>query len=582
MIRILKRLFRLMSQYKGRLYLGIALSMISNILGIVPIICGVWTIKLILDDSNGAAVLEPVYVLQLTTIILGSVLLRWLFAYIRATRQDSIAHEVTCAERLKIGDILKRVSLGFLQRKNMGEFTTAITTDLAFFEMQTMNVVNNIIDSYIFLAITIIWLLCFSPFLGGAALLAVAISTAGLQLIERQSRKNSPIRQESINEMADEIVQYVRGMAVVKSFKQEGVASDGLYRAYHKSKEINIKMERNFAPCDALHRLGLYMGTMAITCITALLALQGKMELYMAIMLIVYSYIMFNTIESANNSLHILEMLDTVAEKLQSIEDAEFIDKDGKDVSINQYDIEFKDVSFGYDSREVLSHISFRIPQNTTTAIVGPSGSGKTTICSLLARFYDAQNGEIQVGGHNVREFTCDSLLKNISMVFQNVYLFHDSIRNNILFGKPDASEEEIIAAAKAARCHDFIMALPDGYNTVVGEGGSTLSGGEKQRISIARAMLKNAPIVILDEATASIDPENEHLIQQAIGNLTHGKTIIVIAHRLATIESADQILVIDEGKVVQRGTHQQLVSQNGLYKRFISIREQAEGWAIG
>ena len=323
MIRILKRLFRLMSQYKGRLYLGIALSMISNILGIVPIICGVWTIKLILDDSNGAAVLEPVYVLQLTTIILGSVLLRWLFAYIRATRQDSIAHEVTCAERLKIGDILKRVSLGFLQRKNMGEFTTAITTDLAFFEMQTMNVVNNIIDSYIFLAITIIWLLCFSPFLGGAALLAVAISTAGLQLIERQSRKNSPIRQESINEMADEIVQYVRGMAVVKSFKQEGVASDGLYRAYHKSKEINIKMERNFAPCDALHRLGLYMGTMAITCITALLALQGEMELYMAIMLIVYSYIMFNTIESANNSLHILEMLDTVAEKLQSIEDAE-------------------------------------------------------------------------------------------------------------------------------------------------------------------------------------------------------------------------------------------------------------------
>lgn len=421
MIRILKRLFRLMSQYKGRLYLGIALSMISNILGIVPIICGVWTIKLILDDSNGAAVLEPVYVLQLTTIILGSVLLRWLFAYIRATRQDSIAHETTCAERLKIGDILKRVSLGFLQRKNMGEFTTAITTDLAFFEMQTMNVVNNIIDSYIFLAITIIWLLCFSPFLGGAALLAVAISTAGLQLIERQSRKNSPIRQESINEMADEIVQYVRGMAVVKSFKQEGVASDGLYRAYHKSKEINIKMERNFAPCDALHRLGLYMGTMAITCITALLALQGEMELYMAIMLIVYSYVMFNTIESANNSLHILEILDTVAEKLQSIEDAEFIDKDGKDVSINQYDIEFKDVSFGYDSREVLSHISFRIPQNTTTAIVGPSGSGKTTICSLLARFYDARNGEIQVGGHNVREFTCDSLLKNISMVFQNV-----------------------------------------------------------------------------------------------------------------------------------------------------------------
>ena len=233
-------------------------------------------------------------------------------------------------------------------------------------------------------------------------------------------------------------------------------------------------------------------------------------------------------------------------------------------------------------SREVLSHVSFKIPQNTTTAIVGPSGSGKTTICSLLARFYDIQNGEITVGGKNVKEFTCDSLLKNISMVFQNVYLFNDTIRNNILFGDPNASEEKMISVAKAARCHDFIMALPDGYDTIIGEGGSTLSGGEKQRISIARAMLKDAPIVILDEATASVDPENEHLIQQAISNLTIGKTIIVIAHRLATIENAHQILVIDGGKVTQQGTHRELIVQEGLYQRFIHIREKAEGWTIG
>ena len=302
----------------------------------------------------------------------------------------------------------------------------------------------------------------------------------------------------------------------------------------------------------------------------------------MALMLIVYSYVMFNTIEAANNSLHILEMLDTVAEKLQSIDNAEFIDKDGKNILINHFDIEFKDVSFGYDSREVLSHVSFTIPENTTTAIVGPSGSGKTTICNLLARFYDVKKGYITVGGQNVKDFTCDSLLKNISMVFQNVYLFHDTIRNNILFGAPNATEEEMIAAAKAARCHDFIMALPDGYDTLIGEGGATLSGGEKQRISIARAILKNAPIVILDEATASVDPENEHLIQQAISNLTHGKTIIVIAHRLATIENADQILVVDEGKITQRGTHKQLSAQEGIYRRFINIREKAEGWSIG
>lgn len=376
MIRILKRLFRMMAQYKKRLYLGIVLSMINNILGIVPIVCGVWVIKTILDDINGSTVLNQNFVFMLIGIIVGTILLRWLLAYIRATKQDSIAHEVTSTERLKIGDILKRVSLGFLQRKNMGELTTAITTDLAFFEMQAMNVINNIVDSYIFLLITIVFLLFFSPALGISALIAVIISSIGLQFIEHQSRKNSPIRQESINEMADEIVQYVRGMAVVKSFKQEGVASEGLYKAYKKSKDINIRMEKNFAPCDALHRFGLYMGTSAITILTALMALHGTMELPMALMLIVYSYVMFNTIEAANNSLHILEMLDTVVEKLQSIDNAEFIDKAGKNILINHFDIEFKDVSFGYDSREVLSHVSFTIPENTTTAIVGPSGSG--------------------------------------------------------------------------------------------------------------------------------------------------------------------------------------------------------------
>ena len=276
-----------------------------------------------------------------------------------------------------------------------------------------------------------------------------------------------------------------------------------------------------------------------------------------------------------------LEVIDATLDKLDGIEHADIIDKDGKDISLQNTDIAFRDVTFSYYKVPVLQNISFSIPQGSTTAIVGPSGSGKTTICNLLARFYDVDSGEVTVGGEDVRNMTCDSLLRNISMVFQKVYLFHDTIENNIRFGNPSATQEEIIEAAKKARCHDFIMALPDGYETVICEGGSTLSGGEKQRISIARAILKNANIVILDEATASIDPENEHLIQQAISELTIGKTVIVIAHRLATIEHADQILVVDKGQVVQRGTHQQLVQQEGLYRRFITIREQAEGWSI-
>ncbi len=238
-------------------------------------------------------------------------------------------------------------------------------------------------------------------------------------------------------------------------------------------------------------------------------------------------------------------------------------------------------MNFGYDSRQVLKDVSFRIPECTSTAIVGSSGSGKSTICSLMARFYNPQSGSISVGGHDLKEFICDSLLSNISMVFQNVYLFNDTIRVNICFGKPDATEEEMIDAAKRACCHDFIMALPRGYDTVVVEGGGTLSGGEKQRISIARAVLKDAPIIILDEVTASIDPENEHLIQSAISELTRGKTIITIAHRLATVREVDQILVVDDGRIAECGTHDELMKKDGIYKHFTEIRERAEGWRI-
>ena len=301
----------------------------------------------------------------------------------------------------------------------------------------------------------------------------------------------------------------------------------------------------------------------------------------MALMFVFFSFSIFASLEPISDSAHTLGVIDDAMDQLDALRGEQFIDAAGREIALTHYDIAFRNVDFGYDSRQVLKNVSFTIPEQTSTAIVGPSGSGKTTICSMLARFYDPQSGSITVGGHDLREFTCDVLLSNISMVFQNVYLFHDTIRANILFGRPDASEEEMIEAAKKARCHEFIMVLPDGYDTVVGEGGGTLSGGEKQRISIARAILKNAPIIILDEATASVDPENEHLIQQAISELTRGKTIITIAHRLATIRNANQILVVDDGRIAERGTHAELVQQDGLYKRFTSIREQAEGWRI-
>lgn len=351
--------------------------------------------------------------------------------------------------------------------------------------------------------------------------------------------------------------------------------------AIDDSRKIHLKIEWGYVPGNALHLLALKCGSVGLALSAALQCVRGQMDFSMALMFIFFSFSIFASLEPISDSTHTLGVIDDAMDQLDALRGEQFIDAAGREIALTHYDIAFRNVDFGYDSRQVLKNVSFTIPEQTSTAIVGPSGSGKTTICSMLARFYDPQSGSITVGGHDLREFTCDFLLSNISMVFQNVYLFHDTIRANILFGRPDASEEEMIEAAKKARCHEFIMVLPDGYDTVVGEGGGTLSGGEKQRISIARAILKNAPIIILDEATASVDPENEHLIQQAISELTRGKTIITIAHRLATIRNADQILVVDDGRIAERGTHAELVQQDGLYKRFTSIREQAEGWRI-
>lgn len=342
-----------------------------------------------------------------------------------------------------------------------------------------------------------------------------------------------------------------------------------------------MKIEWGYIPSNCLHLLALKLASVALAAASCYLGLTGEMSFAMMLMFVFFSFSIFASLEPISDSAHILGVIDNAMDQLEALKVSNFIDRDGRDIPLQRHDIEFRNVDFGYDERTILHDVSFRIPEKTMTAIVGPSGSGKSTICNLIARFYDVQNGCISVGGHDVREMTCDSLLQNISMVFQNVYLFNDTIRNNICFGNPGATEDEIITAAKASRCHDFIMALPNGYDTVVGEGGGTLSGGEKQRISIARAMLKNAPIIILDEATASIDPENEHLIQQAISELTAGKTVITIAHRLATIEHADQILVVDNGRIVRKGTHSELITQVGLYHRFIRIREQAEGWSI-
>ena len=553
MFRIVNRLIQWTGKYKRRIYIGFIYAFIHSIFTAIPIMLAAKGLSAVLDDFNGVKPLEGRDIWIMLGAMILAVLGRYLFSYLRAITQESVGYEATADERIRLGDILKRVSLGFFSKNNMGELSAAATTDLSFMEMFAMNMVNTVVNGYITVIVLILFLAFYSPLAGGIALAGVLLSALFLHLLEARSHQNAPIHQKAQDDMVESSIEYLRGMQVVKAFKQEGVSIAGIRKAYNDSKKINIKIEVEYMPFNCLHLFSLKAASIAIVAVAALLTYNGSMELPTMLMLDMFSFMIFGSVEAMNNAAHVLEVTN----------------------------IAFRDVTFSYDKVPVLRNISFSIPQGSTTAIVGPSGSGKTTICNLIARFYDVDSGEVTVGGEDVRNMTCDSLLRNISMVFQKVYLFHDTIENNIRFGNPSATQEEIIEAAKKARCHDFIMALPDGYETVIGEGGSTLSGGEKQRISIARAILKNANIVILDEATASIDPENEHLIQQAISELTIGKTVIVIAHRLATIEHADQILVVDKGQVVQKGTHQQLVQQKGLYRRFITIREQAEGWSI-
>jgi len=581
MFKSMKRIVKWAGKYKWRLYLGAVFSFFSSLTTAIPTMVAAYAVEQTIQAYWEQAVLPSKVIWQALFIIIGSILLNFLLSYAKAVLEESIGYEVASQQRIHLGDVLKRVPLGYFSQNSTGDILASVTSELSTLELQGMKMVDVIINGYAkFLAI-VLCLIFYSPIAAVISVVGVGLSALALQGISRHSEKTARTTHNAMEDMSGAAIEYIRGLTIVKSFGQEGASIQSFRDASRDLKDIHIKIEKGYTPFNCLHLFALKVASIGIVLICAWQALQGQMSLTFFLMFVLFSFVIFGSVESINDAAHTLGIVDSAMNKLDALGNVKYIDQNGKDISLTHYDIKFQNVSFGYDSRVVLHDLNFTIPQNTSTAIVGPSGSGKSTLCNLIARFYDVNEGTITIGGVDIRELTCDSLLKNISMVFQNVYLFRDTIRNNIKFGSPDATDEQIIAAAKAARCHDFIMALPDGYDTVVGEGGSSLSGGEKQRISIARAMLKNAPIVILDEATASIDPENEHLIQEAISELTHGKTIITIAHRLATIENADQILVIDGGTVAQKGTHKQLLNQKGTYQEFIRIREQAEGWRI-
>ena len=586
MFGTVKRIIDWCGSFKKNLYIGFVFSFFSGWFAAMPVIWAAYTIGKLVECEGQGKTISADWIGKSIVIQLLFIFLRFLFDYLRARFQESISYELIARDRLAVGDALKRVSLGYFQNMNTGTILNSITTGLHTLEGMGIRMIDNFVGGYLNFICILLWLTCVNWRVGLIAVTGAAVSLIFLLIISKYSTRNAPILAAANKSLTGATLEYARGLSVVKSFGKAGASMESMKKACRDSRDINLKIEWGYIPYNALHLLALKTASVCIVIAAFYLGFSGQLDFTYMMFVILLSFHVFGSLEPIADCAHVLAVIDDALEHLDELTKESFIDADGQQIEIAHYDIEFQNVDFSYgegkERRQVLHNVNLKIPEYSVTAIVGPSGSGKSTICNLIARFYDADSGSVRVGGHDVKEFTCDSLLSNISMVFQNVYLFHDTVRNNICFGKPDATEAEMVEAAKKACCHDFIMALPEGYDTVIGEGGGSLSGGEKQRISIARAILKDAPIIILDEATASVDPENEHLIQAAISELTRGKTIVTIAHRLATIEQADQILVVDDGQIVQRGTHEELVAVPGKYKDFVDIRSQSEGWKIG
>lgn len=576
MFSIISRLLQLAGEYAGRIKIAFLLSILEAIFAQVPFIAVLYVLIQMISD---AVTLQDVWISG--GILAASVILRAISKRLIDGLQSSAGYEIFARERMKIGDHLKRLPMGYFSGGTLGNVTAVVTSDLMFVEEHSMSTISRIITGILSTVIGVVILFVLDYRIGLISMLALLLAVAALTAIEKAVQHQSAIRQETQSRLIGSVLEYVKGISVIKAFRMTGERAEKINRKFRQYRDASIEFEENFIPLslrfDSCFTLGIGFTILAVAFFT----FQQTMELSFMLMLMIFIfqfYLPFKMLGIMSIKVRIME---AALNRYDAIMQAPIIDQNGKELELKRFDIEFKDVSFAYEQDTVLHHLSFTVPERSMTALVGRSGCGKTTIASLIARFWDVQQGMVKIGGVDVKEMTCDSLLKHISMVFQNVYLFNDTILNNIRFGKPDAALEEVIEACKKACCHDFIIALEKGYDTVVGEGGSSLSGGEKQRISIARAILKDAPIILLDEATASVDPDNEKHIQAAINALVKDKTLVVIAHRLATIKDADQILVIDGGRIIQKGIHHELIKEQGQYHDFWQRRMKAGSWKI-
>ena len=571
-----KRFFRFSGTEKSTWYKGMAFELLRSIFEALQFVALLIVLRALVEQNITGATAWTA--LGIMVVSVAGAALCWYLAH----NSEGHANYRMCGEkRIHIGERMKYMPMGYFNAQSLGSLTAAATSTMSDLESMSFAVIARTVVGMIRTAVFSLAIMCFDWRIGLVFFVGTLLFLWVNSRLLKKSRELSPGRLAAQTKLVDAVLEYIQGMSVVRAFHGDKAAKQTLNNTIKETENQNFKLERKRIPYNVLEQVVLRVTSVLAILLSIWLFLQGNMSLFTCLMMVVSAFLVYSELESAGEMFFMLPMIDASIDRVEEIDRAPRMDESGSVQVPKSHDISFDHVDFSYGDRKIIDDVSFTIPEGTTTAIVGPSGSGKTTLTSLMARFWDVKKGSVKLGGIDVKDYSLDSLMSNFSMVFQNVYLFNDSIENNIKFGKPAASHEEVVAAAKAARCHDFIMALPDGYDTVIGEGGATISGGERQRLSIARAMLKDAPIVILDEATANVDPENEAELQAAIEALTGGKTIIMIAHRLKTVRHANQILVVDHGRIVQHGTHDQLIQQKGIYADFILNRKAAIDWKI-
>ena len=488
----------------------------------------------------------------------------------------------TCAKkRVEIAEHLRYLPMGYFNANSLGQITSITTNIMESLENIATRVVMLVCDGLLTTSLIVVMLFFFDWRIACVLLCGFSLFLFANSRLRIASEKVSGKKIRADERLVEKVLEYLQGMTEVKAYRLTGVKSKELNEAISENSKINTDMEMTLVPRIALQSFIAKLTGVAMVAFSCVFYCAGSMDALTAVVMVISAFIIYTSLETAGQYSSLLRVVDMSVDRAQEILNTPQMDISGENITPVVRDITAQDIAFSYEKRKIIDGISLNIPEKTTTAIVGPSGGGKTTLVNLLARFWDVDGGTVMLGGRNVKDYDMDSLMANFSFVFQSVYLFHDTIANNIRFGQPGAPMEDVIAAAKKACCHDFISSLPQGYDTVVGEGGASLSGGEKQRISIARAMMKNAPVIFLDEATANVDPENENELMHAIQALTAEKTVIMIAHRLKTVERADQIIVVDHGKIVQQGTHAELMEQDGIYRNFIGERCEAASWKV-